>query len=274
MKQGGHEPTHLDLFSGIGGFALAARLAGFRTVAFCEIDKYCQKVLAKNFGAEDVADAEKREDWRLQQSQFWSNTGTGSPIFSDIFDFDGTAYRGVSLITGGFPCQPFSVAGKRGGAADDRAIWPQMFRVISEARPAWVLAENVPGIIAMELDNVLSDLEGIGYAMGRCLFQLAPSMPDTGGCGSGESEEMFPTATGRDYKDGTAQSCQNVPVNGLLGRAIHQWPTPHANASTGAGTQGRDGGGENLQTAVGGSLNPAWVEWLMGYPQGWTDLKD
>ena len=88
-----------------------------------------------------------------------------SKIHSDISDFAGTAYRGVSLITGGFPCQPFSVAGKRGGAADDRAIWPQMFRVISEARPAWVLGENVPGIIPMELDNVCYlDLEGIGYA--------------------------------------------------------------------------------------------------------------
>jgi DNA (cytosine-5)-methyltransferase 1 len=131
------KPTHVDLFSGIGGFALAARWAGFRTIAFCEIDKYCQRVLRQHFNA---------------------------PICSDIFAFDGTAYRGCDLITGGFPCQPFSVAGKRRGAADDRAIWPEMLRVINEARPAWVLGENVPGIITMELDNVLSDLEGIGYA--------------------------------------------------------------------------------------------------------------
>jgi len=157
-------PTHLDLFSGIGGFALAAQWAGFRTIGFCEIDKYCRKVLAKNFMADTTSG-----NGRGRSTQGWiqETVGTGSEtpvIHSDIFSLDGRDFAGVSLITGGFPCQPFSVAGKRGGAADDRAIWPQMFRVISEARPSWVLGENVPGIIQMELDNVLSDLEGIGYA--------------------------------------------------------------------------------------------------------------
>jgi DNA (cytosine-5)-methyltransferase 1 len=154
-------PTHIDLFSGIGGFALAAQWAGFRTIAFCEIDRYCQKVLAKNF----MADTDG--SWKSSSGE---NNGVGRQrksvpkIHANIFDFNGTAYRGCDLITGGFPCQPFSVAGKRRGAADDRALWPEMLRVISEARPAWVLGENVPGIIPMELDNVLSDLEGIGYA--------------------------------------------------------------------------------------------------------------
>jgi DNA (cytosine-5)-methyltransferase 1 len=159
-KDGGvNEPTHVDLFSGIGGFALAAQWAGFRTVAFCEIDKYCQKILAKNF----LADSNGRQ--RVEShGQIQTRWNAANGCYSDIQKLDGTAYRGCDLITGGFPCQPFSVAGKRGGAADDRAIWPEMFRVISEARPAWVLGENVPGIIPMELDNVLSDLESIGYA--------------------------------------------------------------------------------------------------------------
>jgi site-specific DNA-cytosine methylase len=85
-------------------------------------------------------------------------------LFEDIRSLDGSEFAGVSLITGGFPCQPFSCAGKRRGTADDRHLWPEMLRVIAEARPAWVLGENVAGIINMELDTVLSDLEGIGYA--------------------------------------------------------------------------------------------------------------
>jgi DNA (cytosine-5)-methyltransferase 1 len=174
-------PTHVDLFSGIGGFALAAQWAGFRTIAFCEIDKYCQKVLAKNFLADaecqpstirgnDNSNAGNGSQWGNHATRSGgddsgqSRTGTNATIHGNIFDFDGTQYQGCDLITGGFPCQPFSVAGKRRGAADDRAIWPEMFRVIKEARPAWVLGENVPGIVPMELDNVLSDLEGIGYA--------------------------------------------------------------------------------------------------------------
>lgn len=167
-----YEPTHLGLFSGIGGFELAAEAAGFRTIGFCEIDKYCQKVLAKNF----LSNSDPNRRWTNRErgsvaeiQENGKNLGVSASesnprIFGNIFDLDGTQFRGVDLITGGFPCQPFSVAGKRRGAADDRAIWPEMLRVINEARPTWVLGENVPGIIQMELDNVLSDLEGIGYA--------------------------------------------------------------------------------------------------------------
>jgi DNA (cytosine-5)-methyltransferase 1 len=148
------EPTHLDLFSGIGGFALAARWAGFRTIGFCEIDKYCQRVLAKNF---NVYTHNKGQSGVTFNDEM-------AVMFDDIRKLWGTQFRGVDLITGGFPCQPFSCAGKRRGKEDDRHLWPEMLRVINEARPAWVLGENVTGIIAMELDSVLSDLESIGYA--------------------------------------------------------------------------------------------------------------
>ena len=130
-------PTHLDLFSGIGGFALAAGWAGFETVGFCEIEPYCQAILKKH----------------------WPNV----PIHGDIKALDGTAYRGVTLLTGGFPCQPFSNAGKRRGKDDDRYLWPQMLRVIQEARPDWIVGENVVGIIGLALDQVCSDLEAEGY---------------------------------------------------------------------------------------------------------------
>jgi DNA (cytosine-5)-methyltransferase 1 len=130
---------HLDLFSGIGGFALACRMVGgIETVAFCEREPYAQKVLKKH----------------------WPDV----PICNDIHEMKGNEYGTIDLITGGFPCQPYSLAGERRGNEDDRALWPQMLRVISEARPAWVLGENVPGIITLALDGVLADLEGEGYA--------------------------------------------------------------------------------------------------------------
>ena len=129
----------LDLISGIGGFSLGLERAGMTTVAFCEFDPFCRSVLAKH--------------WPLV------------PIHKDIRNLDGHTYRGsVELVAGGFPCQPFSVAGKRRGASDDRALWPEMRRVICEVQPAWVVGENVPGIIEMELDSVLSDLAGEGYS--------------------------------------------------------------------------------------------------------------
>ena len=136
--------TYIDLFSGIGGFTLAAEWAGFRTVVFCEKEKFCQKVLKKH----------------------WPEI----PLIPEIRDFDGKKYRGATLLTGGFPCQPFSVAGQRRGKEDDRYLWPEMLRVISEAKPHWILAENVPGIFRMALDTVLADLEGEGYVTGTFII--------------------------------------------------------------------------------------------------------
>ncbi len=130
--------THLDLFSGIGGFALAARWAGISTVGFCEIDDECRKVLHKH----------------------WPNT----PIHNDIRTLDGESYYGVELVTGGYPCQPFSVAGGRKAQADPRHLWPEMCRVLAQAQPTWAICENVYGHIRLGLDEVLHDLEGIGYA--------------------------------------------------------------------------------------------------------------
>ena len=129
----------LDLFSGIGGFSLGLERAGMTTVAFCEIEDYPRQVLAKHW--------------------------PGVPIHSDIRKLDGTQYRGtVDVICGGFPCQPFSHAGKRGGKDDDRDLWPEMLRVIREVQSPWVIGENVAGFINMELDRTLSDLEDEGYA--------------------------------------------------------------------------------------------------------------
>ena len=176
-------PTHIDLFSGIGGFALAARWAGFETIAFCEIDPFCQRVLKKNFGAEIMANSKgirRRDSGIIGNTECPEGTeGTGrnksasslnccssnaTPIYPDIRTFPGHLHRGAALLTGGFPCHPFSTAGKRQGAADDRFLWPPLVSVIESARPTWFVGENVRGIVAMELDSVLSDLAGIGYS--------------------------------------------------------------------------------------------------------------
>lgn len=128
----------LDLFSGIGGFSLGLERAGMKTVAFCELEDYPISILKKH----------------------WPDV----PVYRDVRKLDGKQFRGtVELICGGFPCQPFSVAGKQRGKEDDRHLWPEMLRLIQEVRPTWVIGENVAGFITMALDDVLSDLEAEGY---------------------------------------------------------------------------------------------------------------
>ncbi|MGB1101905.1 MAG: DNA cytosine methyltransferase, partial [Pontimonas sp.] len=129
---------HLDLFSGIGGFALAAQMVGgIETVGFCEIDPWARKVLAKNF--------------------------PGVPCHEDVKTLDPKDYGRIDLITGGYPCQPFSAAGERRGEEDDRHLWPEVRRIIERCRPRWVLCENVAGHVTLGLDAVLSEMESLGY---------------------------------------------------------------------------------------------------------------
>ena len=131
--------TVIDLFSGIGGFALGLESTGyFKTVQFVENETWCQKILNKNFPE--------------------------VPIHDDVKTFKG---YGADVVVGGFPCQPFSVAGKQKAIQDDRHLWPDMFRVIKETKPTWVIGENVRNIISisegMVLEQVYLDLESEGY---------------------------------------------------------------------------------------------------------------
>lgn len=130
----------LDLFSGIGGFSLGLEMTGgFHTVAFCEIEPFARLVLRKH----------------------WPDV----PIFEDVRELHAADLPSQpDVIVGGYPCQPFSLAGKRQGAADDRHLWPEMFRLVQECRPTWVVCENVSGHVSMGLDDVLFDLESAGYS--------------------------------------------------------------------------------------------------------------
>ena len=136
--------NHLDLFSGIGGFSLGLEATGyFDTVAFCDYDPYCQKVLRKHWPWVTIYDDVKE----LNSERLSANGHTE-----------------VDIITGGYPCQPFSIAGRQKGEQDPRHVWPEMFRLVKELRPTWVIGENVSGHIKLGLDTVLENLESEGYA--------------------------------------------------------------------------------------------------------------
>lgn len=131
--------NHLDLFSGIGGFALAAKWLNWETVAFVEKDPICHKVLNKHF--------------------------PNIPIFDDVTTFNGTQYTNtIDVICGGFPCQDISAAGKRVGITGERSgLWSELHRLIYEIRPKYAVVENVSALLGRGMDVVLGDLSEIGY---------------------------------------------------------------------------------------------------------------
>ena len=143
---------HIGLFAGIGGFELAARWMGWNTIAWSEWDPFCQKVLSYHFPE--------------------------AKGYGDIKQADFTQYRGqCDILTGGFPCQPYSVAGKRLGKEDERHLWPEMLRVIREVRPRWIIGENVRGLLSWNegvvFEEVCSDLESEGYEVQAFIIPAA-----------------------------------------------------------------------------------------------------
>lgn len=142
----------LDLFSGIGGFSLGLERAGMETVAFCEIEPFCQKVLAKH----------------------WPDV----PIYSDIRTLTAERLKDdgindIGLVCGGFPCQDISSAGKKVGIRGSRSgLWSEMFRLVCEIQPETLLVENTAGILARGIDTVLGDLASIGY---DCVWTCIPA---------------------------------------------------------------------------------------------------
>jgi DNA (cytosine-5)-methyltransferase 1 len=222
----------LDLFSGIGGFSLGMEATNrIKTIAFVEKDKFCQKVLNKNF--------------------------KNIPIEEDIRNVKGSNYT-ADIVSGGFPCQPFSVAGKRKGKDDDRYLWDETIRVVAETKPKWFVGENVEGIINISngtvLQQIQQDLEKEGFQV-QCLVipasgvgawhqgvRYGANLPDV-------VNKLYPTPTARDYKDAAYQPNWKESRDKSLPREILKDNKP------------------------GGRLNPHFVEFLMAYPMNWTKIE-
>lgn len=253
--------THLSLFSGIGGLDLAAEMAGFRTVGQCEWADYPTKVLEKH----------------------WPNV----PRWRDIRTLTGesfyekTGMRTVDVISGGFPCQPFSVAGKRRGKEDDRYLWPEMLRVISELRPTWVVGENVAGIVNMALDQVLADLENEGYTVQAFIIPAcsvdAPHRRDrcaivAWNSNSGDRDAWEEREVEKRENAEPARICENL-ANTDCNRLEKPWMQGLQKKS---GISITDNGWRTTEPRLGGVVDgfSDWMDRGMSKPGFWMDEPD
>lgn len=224
--------THLSLFSGIGGLDLAAEWAGFKTVGQCEWADYQTNVLEKHW-----PDVPRWRDIRtLTKESFYERTGQTT----------------ADVISGGFPCQPHSKAGKRKASSDERDLWPEMRRVICEIRPRWVVGENVRGLLSSEtgrfFGGILRDFSDMGYDVGWCLLRAA----DFG-------------AIHRRERLGIIAHSNSLRCVGLPLKAVSmEWAKQALYANN---SSFESWGGQAT------FLNPNYCEVLMGFPIGWTELS-
>lgn len=227
--------THLSLFSGIGGIDLAAEWAGFSTVGFCEIDAFNQAVLRKH----------------------WPNV----PIWGDVRGITVESLRlagveHVHLLTGGYPCQPFSQTGKQRGDEDDRYLWPEMRRLVATLRPLWVVGENVLNHIHVGLDEVLADLDGLGYASQAFVIPAcAVGAPH-------RRDRVFVVANAIGDRHEASRSGGNCGHEAISGRGVRQGYIQAA-AVTGGGPLGRRGASTRAtESGLGGSTDglSAWLD--------------
>ena len=244
--------NELALFAGAGGGILGGQLLGWRTVCAVESDPYCCDVLAQ-----------RQDDGCLDPFPIWRG---------DIRDFDGRPWAGtVDVVSGGFPCTDIAPPG--GGAGingDESGLWKEMARITGEVRPRFVFVENSPMLTARGLGTVLGDLASLGF--------------DAEWGVVGAHHISAPHKRDRIWIVATSAS-QGKRKSPNLGTMVHQtapWvPCPgcenywcgihkmHAHDCDCPAVEEWD----TSPYSTGGALNPMWVEWLMGWPIGWTDLK-
>lgn len=274
--------THASLFSGIGGFDLAAEWAGWTNAFNCEIDPFCRTILKYHF-----PNAKQYEDIRTADFTIWKDR--------------------IDVLTGGFPCQPFSLAGKWRGTEDDRYLWPAMLDVIRTVRPRWVVGENVYGIVnwseGLVFEQVCADLEAAGYEVQPYIIPacgvgaptvgtdvgLLPTVQTQGlkRCVNGKMVFMplslLPTPTAIDAGSGRMNKSlsPNASERPTLAMASKMGllPTPTANDAknvTLPASQGIRNGlpktamqSDEYRTGTGSRLNPLYVAEMMGFPGNW-----
>lgn len=219
--------NHGSLFSGIGGFDLASEWMGWNNAFHCEINPFCQKVLKYHF--------------------------PNAISYADIKTTDFTEWNGkIDIVSGGFPCQPYSVAGNRKGKDDDRHLWPEMLRSIKQIQPSWIVGENVPGIInwskGMVFNEVQTDLEAAG-------FEIFPPLilPACGVNASHKRDRVWFVAysynnkhirnAGRYEGTGNTEGVQERNKMELFNKSNSLWDAPNSNGI------GQQGGEQRMQEA-------------------------
>ena len=255
--------SHVDLCSGIGGFALGFQWAGLsKPVLFCDIEPWSRKVLAKH----------------------WPDVPIATDVKELANDPDGLIPRTDpkrTILTAGYPCQPFSHAGKRLGSADtDRHIWPYLLQIVAQKRPAWCCFENVYGHVSMGLDQVLLDLEGQGYAtrpfiVPACavdaphrrdrVFVIAKDVSDTDSAGQQQSNQEMAREPSEQSDSGGVQPGQTMAdtsVRELQRRGQEQvYEQPDIQMQSGRGSQGEPPQRSTL-SGLGGMADgiPRWLD--------------
>lgn len=254
----------LDIFSGIGGFSLGLEAIGMQTVAFCEINPFCQKILTRH----------------------WPSI----PIFTDITTInkeDLKTLPRIDVIAGGFPCQDVSIAGKKKGINAKRSgLWKEFVRLVNEIRPKYAIIENVANLRSTGLINVLQDLWKIRYdAEWHCIPASAFGAPHRRdriwiiaypSCESGFRlslrKEEEKSVTGVDCKNVPDSNRQRLQRHGRFketGFICTQEQIGMYHSSRGVKQWGKEP--LAVPRLKNDRLNPDWVEWLMGYPISWTD---